>query len=164
MSNDYWRTVPGYPNYQVSRCGEVRSLGRNKLLALYRNDRGYLLVNLYRDGRAKNFLVHRLIASAFLGVIPQGWQVNHLDGDKGNNRVENLEVVTQDENLKHAARTGLLRVGEANHKAKLTEKEVVEIRRLRAEGVRVQEIAYRFNVSERAVYLASNRLTWRHVA
>src|SRR4051794_37680931 len=121
MQSDFWRTVPGFPNYQVSRNGEVRSLVRNKLLAQVKSKRGYLLVNLYRDGRPKNFLVHRLVVTAFLGAIPLGRQVNHRDGDKSNNCVENLEVVTQQENLRHAAETGLLRVGEANPKAKLTE-------------------------------------------
>src|SRR5436305_1185025 len=98
-----WRNVPGYPNYQVSRYGQVRSLVRHKLLALFQSKRGYLHVNLYRDGKAHNCLVHRLVAMAFIGVIPPGWEVNHKDGDKGNARLENLEIVTREENKRHAA-------------------------------------------------------------
>jgi hypothetical protein len=164
MQNDYWRGVPGYPNYQVSRRGEVRSLKRGKLLAQVAGKRGYLLVNLYRDGRPKNFLVHRLVATAFIGAIPEGWQVNHKDGDKHNNDVDNLEIVTAEQNRQHAVRRGLMRRGEVNAKAKLTEEEVRDVRRRRAAGEKVRHIAGHYDLSERAVYLICRRLTWRHVA
>jgi hypothetical protein len=137
---------------------------RNKLLAQVRGKRGYLLVNLYRDGKPKNFLVHRLVAAAFLGTIPPNWQVNHKDGDKSNNDVRNLEIVTAEENRAHALRHGLMRRGEANHTAKLTEADVTDIRRQRAKGVQVRKIANHYDVSERAIYLVSRRLTWKHVA
>src|SRR5689334_12003525 len=80
VTSDAWRPVAGYPNYQVSCRGEVMSLVRNRLLAQAHGKRGYLLVNLYRDGKPTNALVHRLVAAAFIGVIPDGWQVNHKDG------------------------------------------------------------------------------------
>ena len=136
MQNDYWRAVPGYPNYQVSRRGEVRSVKRDKLLSQVENKRGYLLVNLYRDGKPKNFLVHRLVATAFIGVIPPGWQVNHRDGDKGNNDLGNLEIVTSEQNRRHAVENGLMRRGEANPKARLKENDVREVRRRREAGDR----------------------------
>jgi hypothetical protein len=161
--SDYWRPVPGYPNYLVSRRGEVWSLVRHKALAQVEGERGYLLVNLYRGGRPKNFLIHRLVADAFLGPIPWGMQVNHKNGKKWDNHVENLEIITAEENREHAQRTGLILRGEANPSSRLTEQKVREIRRLRAEGVRVQDIAYQFGVSEKAVYWACRRLTWRHV-
>ena len=126
-------------------------------------ERGYLLVNLYRDGKPRNFLVHRLVAMAFLGGIPRGMQVNHKDGDKKNNRLENLEVVTQEENRAHAMRTGLLVRGEDNPGSRLTDEKVRAVRKLRDEGVRVQEIAYQFGVSEATIYNACRRRTWKHV-
>src|SRR5262245_60662924 len=96
---DYWRDVPGFEGcYQVSRRGEVRGLKRNRLLARVKGKRGYLHVNLYHNGRAKNFLVHRLVAAAFLGALPPNQQVNHKDGDKTNNELSNLEVVSPEEN------------------------------------------------------------------
>lgn len=164
MDNDYWRPVAGYPNYQVSRGGEVRSIKRGKLLAQARGRRGYAVVNLYRWGQAKCFLVHRLVAAAFLGIIPPGWQINHLNGDKECNEVGNLEIVTAEENRQHAVRQGLVLRGEANPRAKLTEADVRDIRRQRAEGVRVRDIARYYDLSERAVYLICRRLSWKHVA
>jgi len=164
MSDGFWRKVPGYPNYQVSQDGQVRSLTRNKLLAQAKNKRGYRLVNLYRDGRPRNFLVHRLVASAFIAVIPEGWEVNHKDGDKNNNAVDNLEIVTPEQNRLHAKRHGLLRRGERNPRAKLTEAEVREIRRRRAEGESVTLLARNYYVGERAIFLICRRETWKHVA
>jgi HNH endonuclease/NUMOD4 motif len=164
MHDDFWRPISGYPNYQVSRSGQVQSLTRNRLLAQVRGPRGYYTVNLYRNGRPRCCLVHRLVAAAFLGVIPAGWQVNHMDGRKDNNCLDNLEIVTAEANRLHAQRKGLLRVGEANHKARLTENNVRDIRRMRAESVRVRYIARQYDVSERAIYLVCRRLTWKHVA
>jgi hypothetical protein len=161
MRDDIWRNVPGYPNYQVSRDGQVRSLTRHKPLAQAENKRGYHLVNLYRDGRPKNFLVHRLVAAAFLAVIPEGWEVNHKDGNKHNNHLENLEIVTPEQNRLHAKRHGLIRRGERNPRAKLTESQVRDIRRRRAEGESVTLLARRYEVCERAVYLICRRETWR---
>ncbi len=120
MDSTEWRPVAGYPNYCVSRKGEVLSLKRGKLLAQGKGHRGYLVVNLYRDGKAKCFLVHRLVAAAFIGIIPPGWQINHRNGDKACNSVENLEIVTPEENRQHAVRQGLVLRGEANPRAKFS--------------------------------------------
>jgi DNA-directed RNA polymerase specialized sigma24 family protein len=147
----------------VSRRGEVRSLVRKKMLAQVEGERGYMLVNLYRDGRPRNFLVHRLVAMSFLGPIPAGKQINHKDGDKKNNCLENLEIVTPEQNRAHAARTGLLLRGEDNPSSRLTEEQVRAMRQRRDEGVRVRDIAHEFDVSEKTVYLICNRASWRHV-
>jgi hypothetical protein len=164
MDSNDWRPVPGFCNYQVSSKGEVRSLNRGKLLRQVKGHRGYRQVTLYSNGRAKCCLVHRLVAEAFLGVIPAGWQVNHINGDKECNDVSNLEVVTAEENLQHAVRHGLVLRGEANPRARLTEADVRDIRRQRAEGVRVRTIARHYDLSERQVYLICRRLSWKHVA
>ena len=161
--DDYWRAVPGYSNYLVSRHGEVWSLVRNKVLAQVVGKRGYSTVNLYRDAHPRNFLVHRLVAAAFLGPIPPDKQVNHKDGDKQNNNLDNLELVTPEENRAHAARTGLVVRGEQNPVSRLTDAKVRAIRAQRDAGVRVQEIAYSFGVSEKTIYLVCRRITWRHV-
>jgi hypothetical protein len=163
MHDDFWRPVSGYPNYQVSRDGQVRSLVRNRMLAQVRGPRGYLTVNLYRDGRARCFLVHRLVAAAFLGPIPPGFEVNHKTGDKSNNCADALEIVTPEQNWRHAVRSGLMRRGEKNPKARVTEADVKDIRRRRAEGARVRDLARQYDLSERAVYLILHRETWRHV-
>jgi hypothetical protein len=161
--NDYFRAVPGFPNYLVSRQGEVWSIARKKMLVQVQGERGYMHVTLYRNGHGRNFLVHRLVVLAFVGRIPRGKQVNHIDGDKLNNDIQNLEIVTPEQNREHAKRTGLIVRGEDNPSSRLTEKDVQEIRQLRADGVRVRDIANRFDISERTVYMACRRKTWRHV-
>src|SRR5262249_11235252 len=165
MRTDMWREVPGSPGYLVSHRGDIMSLKRNRLLAQAETKRGYLAVNLYRDGRPKNFLVHRLVAAAFNGPIPVGYVVNHRNGLKADNRSSNLEICTPEENREHAKRHGLVRSGEQNARAKLTEEQVRTIRRLHAEGVSVRDIARRFDfVTERAIYLVVNRQSWTGVS
>lgn len=163
MRDAFWQNVPGYPNYQVSRDGQVRSLTRNKLLSQVKNKRGYRLVNLYREGRPRNFLVHRLVATAFIAAIPLGWEVNHKDGNKDNNGVDNLEIVTPEQNRLHAKQYGLIRRGERNPRAKMTEAQVRDIRRRRAEGETVMKLAREYDLGERAIYLICGRETWRHL-
>ncbi len=163
--DDGWRDVEHYPGYQVSREGQVRTLKRGgKLLAQVEGSRGYMRVNLYRDGKAKHFLVHRLVAAAWLGPIPPGKQVNHRDGAKSNNTLSNLEIITAEANRAHALRHGFFcSKGEANPRAKLKESDVVEIRRCLAAGVRVRDLAIRYDLSDRAIYLVWRRKTWSHV-
>jgi hypothetical protein len=161
---NHWRPIPEYNGgYLVSRDGEVLSLKRNKLLAKVQIGRDYVRVNLYQDGQVRHHLVHRLVAAAFLGPISPGYEVNHKDGDKSNNALSNLEIVTRDENRKHAQRNGLLRRGEANAKAKLTAAKVREIRELREGGESVPELARAYGVTQQSIYSICNRKTWAHV-
>jgi hypothetical protein len=69
--------------------------------------RGYLSLTIYKNGERITRSVHRLVAEAFLGGPHPGFDVNHIDGDKTNNRIENLEWCTREENVQHAVRTGL---------------------------------------------------------
>jgi hypothetical protein len=164
---DEWRNIAGYEGlYQVSRCGLVRSLRRHKLMAVVHNQAGYRQVNLYRESKVKNFLVHRLVAAAFLGPIPKGMQVNHKDGDKENNSVDNLEFMTPEENREHAIRTGLTPCskGEANVRAKLKEAQVREMRSLRQAKVKLADLASRFGITVRMVCEIVSRRAWKHVA
>ena len=111
---EQWKTIEGYPKYQVSNLGRVKSLsymrtGRENVLSLKQTRCGYMAFWLYRDGKRKMPLVHRLVAKAFLENPNNLPQVNHKDGDKTNNRVSNLEWCSQSENEKHAFITGLKR-------------------------------------------------------
>lgn len=127
LKNEEWRDIPGYEKlYQASNLGRVRSVDgkitetdrhgkrvwkgrvlKNRTKAPAKN--GYR-VSLWKDGKNKDWLVHRLIAMAFLG-IPEGIEikstgkrmtVNHKDGDRFNNKIENLEWLTIENNIKHA--------------------------------------------------------------
>jgi len=103
-----WKPVVGYEGlYEVSDTGQVRSLPRNGTVSYSRilrpnNVRGYLQVALQKNGKRKDFKVHRLVADAFIPNPERKRTVNHIDGNKGNNRVENLEWATDSENQLHS--------------------------------------------------------------
>lgn len=112
-----WRPVNGYEGlYEVSDKGQVRSLPRKdnkgafhkgRILRERNTPRGYKTVMLSRNGIEKQYTVHAIVASAFLGERNSGMEVNHKDANKENNSVENLEWVTRVENIKHSVANGL---------------------------------------------------------
>jgi hypothetical protein len=105
-----WRNIPGFEGlYQVSNMGRVKSLSRKKgrILKPVVHSNGYMRINLYAGKKPQRKYVHRLVAETFL-VNPQNKrEVNHLDGDKTNNSIFNLEWATPRENGKHSSKTGL---------------------------------------------------------
>ena len=107
---EIWKTIKDYPNYQISNLGRVKSLGNNKtrkekILKSYKNNKGYLKVDLYKEGVIKKYYIHRLVASAFLDNPNNLPQVNHKDEDKTNNCVDNLEFCTSQYNINYGTRT-----------------------------------------------------------
>ena len=104
-----WKTINGYDDYQVSDEGEVRSLkfGKTIIRKPSTNMQGYFRVSLWQNGEEKHYKVHRLVLCAFVGPCPAGMEANHLDGDKSNNRLENLEWIPRSWNCAHAYRIGL---------------------------------------------------------
>ena len=105
MSN--FITIPEYPQYQVSDCGEVLSLNSRKLLIPQVSSTGYLYVNLYKEGKMKSVKIHRLVAKLFVPNPENLPQVNHKDENKLNNKADNLEWCTLKYN--HDYGTGVLR-------------------------------------------------------
>ena len=96
-----WKDLIGYDfPYRISNTGKVLSVKKNKLFKLQINKRGYKCVILYKDGKPKAKLVHRLVAEYFIGN--SNLQVNHKDGNKLNNFVSNLEYLDNDSNRLHA--------------------------------------------------------------
>lgn len=124
MPREIWRSVPGYEGcYEVSSLGQVKSVGRivnkgvysyfRKERILKLDDRGdYIQITLSKDSKDSRFMVHRLVAAAFLPNPDNLPVVNHKDGDKHNNQVSNLEWCTHSQNVQHAIQTGLIRSGQ----------------------------------------------------
>lgn len=100
-----WREIVGWP-YSVSSGGQIARHGGG-LKKAAPNAKGYLHVQLWRDNTYKNFYVHKLVAEAFIGPCPEGYEVNHKDGDKSNCADWNLEYMTPSQNNIHALATGL---------------------------------------------------------
>ena len=107
--NEIWKDIPGYEGrYQVSNTGKVKSMnyGRTsvpRILTLHDNGSGYQRVLLYNDNKKRReYRVHRW--EAFNGPIPEGLQINHKDENKSNNSLENLEIMTQKQNLNYGTR------------------------------------------------------------
>lgn len=109
VENEIWKNIDWCQNYQVSTLGRVKSLGndktrKEKILKPSKHKNGYLQVHIFKKGKTKNMLVHRLVAEAFLSNPLNLPQINHRNEIKSDNRVENLEYCTADYNNKYGTR------------------------------------------------------------
>ena len=111
---EIWKDIEGYEGlYQVSNLGRIKSLQKGikkeKIRKqFYKKDSGYLLITLSKENKLHTYSVHRLVAKAFIPNPNNKEQVNHKNGIKDDNRVENLEWNTSSENIQHAYKTGLM--------------------------------------------------------
>jgi len=160
-----YKTVPSYPAYEVDKDGRVRNRATKKELQRFENVNGYIVVALWVDDRAIHRRVHRLVMEAWVGPPPfDKAEVNHIDGNKKNNRLSNLEYVTKLENREHAIREGLIKRGEEASGRKLTEEKVIEIRELHFDGgISLRDLALMFDVSQEAIVKIIKDRNWRHV-
>lgn len=102
-----WKTINDFENYQVSNLGNIRNVKTNKILKPIVSKQDYLKINLVNEGKCCQVYIHRLVALYFVDNKYNKEQVNHIDGNKTNNRSDNLEWVTTGENSKHAYDCGL---------------------------------------------------------
>lgn len=157
--------VKGYEGiYEVDQHGNVFSViqttSRRKKILIPHEKNGYLAVNLFKDGKCKHYYIHRLVAEAFIPNPNNYLEVNHIDCNKHNNSVENLEWCDRTQNLKHSYDKGLKRTGELHGMHKLKKDEVAEIRSLI--GVIPQcEIAKKFDVSQPTVSAIKCGRLWK---
>lgn len=163
-----WRDIPGYEGlYQVSSDGQVKS--QRKLLKLQFSPSGYVIAYLSVSGRKLSCYVHRLVAIAFLPNESHLEIVNHIDGNKHNNVVTNLEWCTRTQNAQHARSIGLLdNSGHRNGNAKLTEDQVWQIRVIAAHCLDTfpggqRGLAKHLGVSESVIHGIIAGKTWKHV-
>ena len=143
-----------FADYEIGTCGTARSLkfGKVKVLLQHPNLNGYLRVGLYIDGKCRFLYVHRLVAQAFIPNPDNKPFINHINGIKTDNRVENLEWCTNAENQRHAVATGLKAnaQGEDSPDAKLTNEQATYIR-ANPDGLTQQALAEMFGVSRSTI-------------
>lgn len=178
MQNKIWIDIKNYEGiYKISNNGEIYSLLKNKNLKPGDNGKGYLFVHLFKEGIKKSFYIHRLVAFAFINNSENKKQVNHIDCDKSNNNVENLEWSTSFENMQHASKNGklyssdyqkkqtsLANRGEKSHLCKITEKEAMEIKIMIKEGVKTQkQISKEMNVTRSNISAIKRGKSWKHI-
>ena len=166
-----FKSISGYPDYEVSNLGNVRSLDR---VVFHRNGnlnlkgkpikmriKNYGYVMLMEKGVSNNFYIHRLVALAFITNPENKSQVNHIDGNKFNNILSNLEWNTPKENLSHARINGLMNQnGSDSVKSKITEKEALEIR---ISNLTCKALSLIYGISTTSVHNIKSKKTWKHI-
>jgi hypothetical protein len=146
--------------YLVTEDGQVFSEVSGKFLKPQK--RKYLGVDL---GRGKPELIHRMVAYCYCENPNDYKEVNHKDGNKMNNHYSNLEWCTRSQNAKHGVDLGLIprMQGERNGHSKLTEKEVIQIRQLYNQGVRIADLCRQFGLKSPAMHSLVNHKSWKHL-
>jgi hypothetical protein len=144
-NEEKWKPIPDYENdYLVSNYGNIKSL-RSKKLLKPNKIHNYLHVHLYKEKKKKLFKIHRLVLYVFVGIKSN--EVNHIDGNKQNNKLMNLEFSTRSKNMKHAYALGLrCQKGTNNNQSKFTQHQIQEIKEMLKKKYKNIEIANRFNV------------------
>lgn len=179
---NFWGTILGQEGkYQISYTGKVKSLPKkiknrngtfrysNELILKnrLRSKDGYYFVSFYDNYKFTTQTIHRLVAMAFIPNPENKPYVNHIDGNKLNNHVSNLEWANCSENMLHAYRTGIAisQKGSKCHKSKMTESNVLAIRRLykRNPFVNRRNIAKKFGVAYNTITCVILRKTWTHI-
>jgi hypothetical protein len=170
---EIWKEVKDYEGiYEVSNLGRIKSLSRyifkrdmpfllkEKILKPYINNFNYSRIHLHNK-KSKSFYLHRIVGEAFLPNYENKPQINHIDSNKQNNRIENLEWCTPKENIFHYVNIGNgCKKGISNNNAKLTNKCVLEIRDSTLKQI---ELAKIYNVSTATISDIINYKLWNHI-
>ena len=155
----------GY-NYYATKDGEIYSSKNKKFISKRIGPNGYYLVNLSIDGKCKTFSLHRLIANAFIDNRDGLPVVNHLDGNKLNNKASNLEWTTYGGNLKHAREMGLLKParGIKTKHGRFLPEDIRDIRMLlETKKYSWRDIAKMYNVTKSAIQYIANKKSYYYV-
>ncbi len=161
-----FKKIEGFENYSISSLGRVRrdvtvtNARAGYFLALVPTRDGYMAVALSRPKhKGKTAIVHRLVAAAFIGPIPEKYVVNHKNGVRHDNRVENLEIITCSENVRHAYEV----LGRKPTRAKLAETEAEEIRIRADAGELLKDLADEYDITPAMVSNIVRGRAWKSV-
>ena len=173
-SPEIWKAILGFPGYEVSDQGRVKSYRKNQdprylnpfppmILKPSIDKQGYYLYCLYKDGKPHYFKGHQLVLLTFIGPCPPGMEPCHEDGKPANNALTNLRWDTRPNNHADKLKHGTDGKGKKNNMAKLTEENVTEIRKLSSQGCSGRYLAKLFSVSTATISVIVNRLKWTHI-
>lgn len=172
IMTEIWKSLKGITkngeNYEISNLGNIRHATTKKTKTPQRDKDGYLFFMLYKNNKGSNAKLHRLIALTFISNPENKPLVNHKDGNKENNNIDNLEWATSAENNKHAwenkLNQGYDKKGENHPSSKLTEKDVLTIRRMYSDGgYTYQKLADAYGVDKSMIGLIIKRKSWKHI-
>lgn len=153
-----------FDGYTVNKNGDVYSIHSCKFLKYVVKKNGYHMVCVRLNKKQKSVYVHRLVAKVFLSNPENKPHVNHKDGDKGNNRAENLEWCTVKENFHHLKQvTRTHRYGIRHHNAKLTDNDIKNIFLWNKDGFSRKEIANAYGISRPTLCRILQKKSWVHV-
>lgn len=160
---EIFKPIKGYRNYEVSNVGRIKNIKTGKVLKPSDDKDGYQVVCLSENRKQRILKVHRLVAKAFIPNRKQLPQVNHLDGVKSNNKVNNLEWLTHKDNVQHAINIGLFNnKGEKNPRSKLTAIQVKQIRKKYDSGAYTcRQLSKEYNVDYSNIHYIVNYKSWK---
>ncbi len=159
MENETWLSVKEFPEYQVSSFGRVKNK-MGKFLKPSPNPR-YLNIN-FRGKHPKT--LHRVLMITFKPIDGcENLVVNHIDGDKFNNNLSNLEWTTPKKNSQHAQSMGLYETGSNRYNSKLDDKKALEIKKLYKNPYTALQLAKKYQISDRLVYSIAKGERWKHI-
>ena len=154
--------ITNLENFEISKSGIIRNCSNLKIKSQYIGSTGYYMISVSKNNKSKPYRVHRLLAETFIPKKDGCLFVNHIDGNKLNNSLENLEWCTQSENIKHAITTGLKisSKGEKNGASKLKESDIFEIRK---SDLSSRNLGLIYGVDKSIILDVKNLKTWKHI-
>lgn len=159
LEGEIWKSVDGFSGYRISNLGRLLNVRTGRLRKFQRTG-SYVTIQLRnKEGKPINNFVHALVAAAFLGPRPKGYDIHHKDANTENNRWDNLEYLSHSANLKRAVRSGAI-----CGRVKLTKEQVLQIRKEYSTGrVTLHDLAIRYGVRSITIWEIVKLKSWRYI-
>lgn len=172
-----YRNIPDLNGYECSNLGQIRNLAKGYYSFGSLTKKGYLRLYIRKPDKVYCYPVHRLVLLCFVGPCPDGYVTDHKDRVRSNNRLDNLQYITNIENCKQGGRSfkGKMREdgfgdrisealsGEGHPSAKLKDEDILKIRELSDSGIFHRDIALIYKISRSQISKISRRESWDHI-